>query len=321
MSKPSLDDVLRPLKGFQRRTVDHAFERLFLAEDGTSRFLVADEVGLGKTLVARGVIARAVEHLWEEVRRIQIVYVCSNGEIARANLPKLRVGGEMERSYALATRLTELATELAPRGGRSGLLDSKLSLVSLTPSTSFTMGIHGGGRRREREILFQLLHPLVGRWVPLANLLQGRVKDRNGWRDGLRHRPPRIEPTIRVRFSESFESCTDLRRRLDEALNQWFFRYRPHWPDEARWRRNGLIHELRRLLARICLGVLEPDLVILDEFQRFKPLLETRKHHQSEAARLAQELFGAKAHDGRSVRTLLLSATPYKFSLHRRRGD
>ena len=175
------------------------------------------------------------------------------------------------------------------------------------------MGIHGGGRRREREILFQLLHPIVGRWVPLANLLQGRVKDRNGWRDGLRHRPPRIEPTIRVRFSKSFESCTDLRRRLDEALNQWFFRYRPHWPDEARWRRDGLIHELRRLLARICLGVLEPDLVILDEFQRFKPLLETRKHHQSEAARLAQELFGAKAHDGRSVRTLLLSATPYKL--------
>ena len=52
MKKPSVDASLRPPKPFQRRTVEHAFHRLFKAEDGTGRFLVADEVGLGKTLVA-----------------------------------------------------------------------------------------------------------------------------------------------------------------------------------------------------------------------------------------------------------------------------
>ena len=31
--------------------------------DLVHRFLVADEVGLGKTLVARGVIAKAIDHL------------------------------------------------------------------------------------------------------------------------------------------------------------------------------------------------------------------------------------------------------------------
>ena len=56
-------------------------------DDPTRRFLVADEVGLGKTLVARGVIAKTIDHLWETVDRIDVVYICSNGQIARQNLP------------------------------------------------------------------------------------------------------------------------------------------------------------------------------------------------------------------------------------------
>ena len=56
--RPDTVRVLNGLKGFQRDTVEYAFERLYLASDSTRRFLVADEVGLGKTLVARGVIAK-----------------------------------------------------------------------------------------------------------------------------------------------------------------------------------------------------------------------------------------------------------------------
>ena len=45
MSRPDVDAVMSTLKGFQRATVEHAFERLFTAPDSTHRFLVADEVG------------------------------------------------------------------------------------------------------------------------------------------------------------------------------------------------------------------------------------------------------------------------------------
>jgi hypothetical protein len=55
--------VLADLKGFQRRTAVWAFERMFTANDPTHRFLVADEVGLGKTHVAKGVIAQVIDHL------------------------------------------------------------------------------------------------------------------------------------------------------------------------------------------------------------------------------------------------------------------
>lgn len=55
---PSAAAGLVGLKDFQRRTVEYAFRRLYQDADSTHR-LVADEVGLGKTMVARGVIAKA----------------------------------------------------------------------------------------------------------------------------------------------------------------------------------------------------------------------------------------------------------------------
>jgi len=82
------------LKDFQQRTVRYVFDR-FYGPDAASRFLVADEVGLGKTLVARGIIARTIEHLQTENpdKRIDVLYVCSNAAIARQNINRLKVSG------------------------------------------------------------------------------------------------------------------------------------------------------------------------------------------------------------------------------------
>ena len=312
MKRPSVDASLKRLKPFQRRTVEHAFRRLFTAQGGTGRFLVADEVGLGKTLVARGIIARAVEHLWDDVERIDVVYICSNASIARANLPKLRVGGAEERSFALATRLTMLARDLARREGEPGLAGSKLNFVSFTPGTSFNMG-RSSGQGREREVLFHLLESdasVAGRRTALMNLLQGGITRRDDWRRGL-NSPLPLDDDIRRRFEAAFHEQPDLQDKLRELLHT-FRRHREHWPAEARERRNGVVADLRRVLAGACVGALEPDLVILDEFQRFRSLIDARQAERNPAAELAQELFQAQAHDGERVRTLLLSATPYK---------
>jgi hypothetical protein len=78
---PRLDPepVLAGLKDFQRATVDYVFRRFYRDKPPAKRFLVADEVGLGKTLVARGLIARAIEHLQSVgTKRIDVLYVCSN---------------------------------------------------------------------------------------------------------------------------------------------------------------------------------------------------------------------------------------------------
>jgi len=79
VSAPHVDarEVLKDLKDFQRDTVEYVFSRLYVDEDATDRILVADEVGLGKTLVARGVIARALEHLRKAGERVDVLYICS----------------------------------------------------------------------------------------------------------------------------------------------------------------------------------------------------------------------------------------------------
>ena len=66
------------------------------------------------------------------------------------------------------------------------------------------------------------------------------------------------------------------------------------------------------MLAEVCVTALEPDLVILDEFQRFKQLLDGR----DATARLAKRLF-TYSDETSDVRLLLLSATPYRmYTLH-----
>ena len=304
MDRPDLSRDLEPLKPFQRRTVDHAFDRLFIAKDSSARFLVADEVGLGKTLVARGVIARTIEHLWSKVGRIDIIYICSNASIAHSNLRKLQVGGGAARPFA--TRLTMLATELAGDDGRS-LADNRLNFVSFTPGTSFNLR-SSGGRMEEREVLFHLLKDRVSRRVGLMNLLQmGVGKDK--WRRQLKVGLP-LDRDIQQRFLKSYVD-TGMETEVDELIDLYFRRYRRSWPMDAHRRRRALVGELRTLLAKTCVDALEPDLVILDEFQRFKTLLEPSQ--SDPAVELAQSLFNAITPEGERVRMLLLSATPYKL--------
>src|ERR1017187_8646316 len=101
----SVDASLSGLKDFQRCTVDYVFNRMYLDAKPARRFLVADEVGLGKTLVARGIIAHAVEHLQrKKVERVDILYICSNATISQQNLNRLN--DRNQETSLLTTRLT-----------------------------------------------------------------------------------------------------------------------------------------------------------------------------------------------------------------------
>ncbi len=71
--------------------------------------------------------------------------------------------------------------------------------------------------------------------------------------------------------------------------------------------------QLRRVLAETCLHWLEPDLIILDEFQRFKHLMAGDTEDSSEAAALAERTCSTSRTKPRARKVLLLSATPYKM--------
>lgn len=70
--------------------------------------------------------------------------------------------------------------------------------------------------------------------------------------------------------------------------------------------RADMINKLRRIFAEISIDMLDPDLVIMDEFQRFNSLLEQGDDEQS---MLANKFFD---NERSNTKILLLSATPYK---------
>jgi hypothetical protein len=287
---------LTGLKDFQRRTVEYVFRRMYLDTDPAKRFLVADEVGLGKTMVARGLISRIIEHLttMDTSRRIDILYVCSNADIARQNVERLNSSGRP--AFTEATRLTLLPLMVKE-------LDPRLNFISFTPGTTFNFG-QRAGRKDERRLLYHMLLPM-GEFSRkgLARLLQASAGD--NWFKEIEQRPEFSEE-IAEAFREALEAdaacCSELRELC--ALHHDGRRS----IDDRQWRWGlALIGRLRRLLAQCCLGALEPDLVILDEFQRFKDLLDAPE--TSPTAELAQALFNYSD----ELRILLLSATPYKM--------
>jgi len=315
-TRPNVDAVLRGLKDFQRDTVEYVYQRLFLDADRQRRFLIADEVGLGKTLVARGLIARAIDHLWDEVERIDVIYICSNAGIARQNINRLNVTGEA--NFEIASRITLLPVTIRD------LKHRKLNFISFTPGTSFDLK-SSLGQMDERALIYWLLTrawKIRGK-APL-NVLQGNAEPDNfRWRVQRFEQEHEIDESLANEFARSLklhddsaakEESETLRSRFDKLCEQFGrIRQGKNIPWEERCARLELVGELRELLATTCLTALEPDLVILDEFQRFRHLLDGT----DQASGLAGDFF-----EHPEVRLLLLSATPYKMlTLQSERDD
>ncbi|MDV7100561.1 hypothetical protein R4227_10560 [Gordonia amicalis] len=300
---------LADLRPFQRRTVDHVVNR-FYGTDGTSRFLVADETGLGKSLVARGVIAKTIEELQtdDDVERIDVVYVCSNIDVARQNVNRLNVVGT---EVPMSTRLSLLAINADSLDTPSIVGRKPVNLVSLTPRTSFEKGWRTG-TADERALIATILGQNVGfdraDWTAIYRILQGSVGSYQRFRDHacafeakyVEH----LDARIVRRFMKSIRAAgvdrTSPLHRFKTLVAETRGRtVVPGGPAAAA----EIIVEFRALLAHAGVDALEPDLIILDEFQRFSDLLD----ESTEAGELAHQLFNHE-----DARVLLLSATPFR---------
>lgn len=278
------------LARFQEASVRHIVERL---EDrqGPRRMLLADEVGLGKTVVARGVLEALIRR---RRRPLTVMYLCSNVEIAEQNRTKLD-----PNSRKPIGRVTELALDRPDSQG-------DLLLYSFTYGTSLK---DGTGLAWERRLLLYLLHRLY-QW-PV-----GKKRWREFFRCGAGEDNWRIDTTPTA-LSAEFERKTSVtfQTELAAAFRKLAFEGAPAIPilrampweidldsREQRAQRNQLISRLRGEMQRVALRHLEPDLIILDEVQRFRDVIE----QVDNPAHIAAELFS------RRVPVLILSATPYR---------
>ncbi len=306
MTEEVWPQVRRTLMGFQRATVRHVAKQ-FYGQRAASRFLVADETGLGKSLVARGVIARAVDHLNHDpdVDRIDVVYVCSNTDLARQNIRRLRIPGSDAMPFA--SRLTLLGAQSAKLAG-NGQEGKPVNIISFTPGTSFEMGM-STGTAAERAMLYLALRNWSDfsgdRDEAVRRLFQVGVAKLESFDRVIAELESEIGPAgiDQAVLSAFYRGTRD--RGLVGALHQLVSDtlYTTELTGEQWYRRRELVGQLRHVLAEAGVETLQPDLIILDEFQRFRQLLDQR----SAAGELAHFLFNY-----RKAKVLLLSATPYK---------
>lgn len=280
-------------KPFQEATIRLATRALQRKQ--LKRFLVADEVGLGKTVVAQQVIARLMKA--KSSGPLRVFYVCSSLAIASQNRKKLlevlRHESERELAAAKVDRLT-----LLPAGGQP--THPELHLYSLTPATSVPSG--KGQRRDGRVEERALVQALLERAYP--SFFHGHGSE---GREGFFVR------TAYASFPDKLEEARErVRKRGAGKLVELFKRYvRKEFGDRPQYALRRLedpldvIVRLRNALAAGALEDLKPDLVIFDEFQRFRDLLSDE---QDEAA--SRVVGGLR---GPSIPLLMLSATPYRL--------
>lgn len=288
------------LKPFQKATVNIAM-RALSRKSGYHRFLIADEVGLGKTLVAGEIIRRMS---MKGDQPFVVLYVCSNLSIGAQNKRKLLEWlPENRRRIAVSSidRLTLLPEQ-------KNLDDAQVHLYTLTPDTSIPMrgGSYGNGKKEERA----LIHALVKKLWPEFFVGRSRVYFRgsvrsDNWKELVKKKRAFVSQRKSSNLREMFRESVRKELKLTEgmhvlaALNQL---------ENEEGGRSKIIARFRNALAAGAIEQLRPDLVIFDEFQRFRDLLE--EDMDESAARVIQSLRGDGT--GSSIKLLLLSATPYR---------
>lgn len=306
--------VISGLKDFQKATVTR-IDQLYRA--GQMRVLVSDEVGLGKTLIARGTIAKLAKMQKEAGDNlVKVVYICSNASIAEQNLNKLRITSELRTEHTGSSRLSMQHLNIFKQENDSDLLSRYIQLIPLTPYTSFRM-TNGAGTYSERALMFAILRRLP-ELSPYTKDLEFAMKDgaSSGW-DGwakswyetevvecdklsggkyLSYMLDKLSVELRETVEENV-TYLDLIIGMCKNIEKYGYKKQNN---------TYVIGKLRVLFAKISLDKLEPDLVIMDEFQRFKYLINSDP--ESETGMLANKFFNSD-----KVRMLLLSATPYKM--------
>lgn len=298
---------------FQRETANHVLEAY---KKGQKHILIADEAGLGKTTVASEVVRRVKEELSKDIIDDDglycIVYVCCNLQIAQKNIDTLSDDGEkvdLSQSRLSMQHFVyyKKKAELQEQG-------KDTLVLSLTPATLFQMR-YGTGSVDERALIYSCLTllPDFSSDVVKEQLSSLLVRDASvSWPNKLAAYVTAVSEEnmsdYRNVIIEQLYYHLNQNNKEDETLNNRLLRLCNSTHDED-WEKetNQIIADLRKNFADISLEILKPDLVIMDEFQKFSSLIDTDKATETDENLIARKFFANK-----DTYILLLSATPYK---------
>ena len=301
--------VLSGLKDFQRATVDRVIE---LFKEGQNRVLVADEVGLGKTLIARGVIARTAKYHQEEGDDLfKVIYICSNQSIASQNIKKLKINEKVTIDGVSDTRLSMQHLKIFEQEYDQEIKNNFVQIIPLTPGTSFSM-TSGTGIKEERALMFAILRRVESfqKYEDEMDKIFASYAT-SGWQWTKNEYDRRVEECDNLSGGKYIEqiSKTVMDFMISDHLIELLLEQCQSVRNKRDWHcshANSLIGSLRMVFAKVSIDLLKPDLVIMDEFQRFRSLIAAET--DTETGMLAERFLKNEI-----TKVLLLSATPFKL--------
>lgn len=290
---------------FQSATVDAAIAAL---ESGSRRFLLADEVGLGKTVVAREVVRRLAARAGDGP--LNVFYVASNQTLSAQNAPRLIPNGD--DAYQL---VAEGRPSLLPNADFRKV--ARVRVFRFSPHTSIPLGRGRprGGVVAERALLFVLWKRVLKLRLPrgLRKAFIGTAEKSfvgAALAAASRYRQRRLlrgydfaqifKEEIRSVFD--IEGGTSLSTGLEKALE-----------GQDKEKEKSLIGKLRLALTRAAMRCVPPDLVIFDEFHRYEEMA-FRTPAGSAANPGRQPTFTDLLSTTPRPRMLLISATPFRLT-------
>ena len=267
-----------------------------------------------------------------------MIYICSNQALARQNLKKLNfTGNKLAVDYSHENdRLTGLAYVPDKQDDKF-----PFRIKAFTPATSFNDKTHAG-RADERVLLYRLLYKysdlnpykkslkwmLKGNrriknktWIAYIKYAEQFDQDKDIY--WLRKIRPQVFSGFRKALNEKVQP-SDLPRSFEALGINYEIK---HWTllrklcelgvNHKNFSKHAFIKEiissLRFKLSRVCLDFLQADIFILDEFQRYKQLIENINAEDlaeskiSPAIQIARDIFSFD-----DSKILMLSATPFK---------
>ncbi len=295
-------------KDFQIATADRILQ--IYRDDHQNRVLLADEVGLGKTIIAREVVRKVYDwHTEMKDPMFRIIYVCSNMNIANQNFRKLGVD-ENDCINIAESRLSMLHLKIYQKAGEK---NNTRQLIPLTPATSFMK--NGEGTYWERALLYVFLVRFrdLGLYSSKLNDLLQHLENMKYWESNIQWYEKQVTLCDNKHGSYINDMITALNKKMTDTLYQKILSIVQLTDVFAvkKSERSKIITELRQLFAQISLEKLEPDLIIMDEFQRFKDLIADH-NNQNAVQSNERSMFSNRFLFNENTKVLLLSATPYK---------
>ena len=304
-------------KKFQELSAEEIYKRLYCTEsaspDDKKRFLLADEVGLGKTITAAKVIEKRAGVLKAGNKQMKVGYVCSNLALAKTNADKMirNIGSNLSVNFARYDRTSLFFLDYYHAGKKykepNKYIVSDINIFPMTPATSLKRSGNGTEEERsyalwlmpifddkgENKLLFDFGKEIIEKFQTIV-----QVRKSHSWHiakeekeEELREKYKSLDENTRKKYiygSDNEEYFLTTQFITDTAVEERFRPYIKKFLPDITWRTGCYTKDLEKSFAKPIVDMyykfdeIKNSFEILQELEKKYEFVTTFKEQMSE---------------------------------------